>query len=61
MHVLKAALRGTDIKANLLAHMPREMVAEELRKADIHVFPSVYEETFGLCLVEAMASSPASL
>ena len=44
-----------------MAGLPREKVAEGLKKAHIYVFPSVYEETWGLCLNEAMASGCACI
>ena len=61
MHVLKAALKQIGAKAGLITGRPRERVADELRKASIFVFPSCYEETFGLCLTEAMASGCACI
>jgi mannosyltransferase len=59
MGVLKEAIKGSSITANLLTHLPRDQVAEGLKRADIYVFPSIYEETWGLCLNEAMASGCA--
>ena len=61
MHVLKAALTEIGERATLIHGVPRERVAEELKKASIHVFPSCYEETWGLCLTEAMASGCACI
>lgn len=59
MHVLERAVRGTGLSVKLLSGISRERVAEGLRRAHIYVFPSCYEETFGLCLCEAMASGCA--
>lgn len=59
--VLAEAIRGTTIEAQLITGMTREQVAEALRRADIYVFPSIYEETFGLALCEAMASGCACI
>jgi len=59
MHVLREALIGIPYSAKLISGVPRAVVAEELKKADIYIFPSCYEETFGLCLCEAMASGCA--
>ena len=58
---LAEAVKGSGMEVNLLTGLPRERVAEELRKADIFVFPSIYEETWGLCLTEAMASGCACI
>lgn len=59
--VLAEAIKGTTIEAQLITGMTREQVAEALRRADIYVFPSIYEETFGLALCEAMASGCACI
>lgn len=57
MHILKQ----TGYTVNLITGQPRENVARALRKAHVFVFPSCYEETFGLCLCEAMASGCACI
>jgi glycosyltransferase involved in cell wall biosynthesis len=59
MHVLAAALRGAPYGAECLTGISRDKVAELLRETGIYVFPSIYEETWGLCLTEAMASGCA--
>jgi hypothetical protein len=59
LQVVKRAIKGTGVTVNCVTGVTRERVAEELRKADIFLFPSVYEETFGLSLCEAMASGCA--
>lgn len=61
MSVLRAAVQGTGIDVSLMAHLPRERVAEGLKLADLYVFPSTYEETWGLCLCEALASGCACI
>jgi hypothetical protein len=61
MKYLQQAIEGTDIKVKLMTHLSREQVAEGLRKASIFVFPSTYEETWGLCLQEALASGCACI
>jgi glycosyltransferase involved in cell wall biosynthesis len=61
MHILKEGIVDSDIDVTLITGVPREKVAEMLRAADIYVFPSIYEETFGLCLCEAMASGCACI
>lgn len=61
MHVLRAALLKLDVQGKLITGQPREIVRDELQKADIFVFPSCYEETWGLCLSEAMASGCACI
>jgi len=59
MHVLQAAIQGAGHDVNVLTGLPREAIAQQLRKADVYVFPSCYQETWGLCLNEAMASGCA--
>jgi len=61
MHVLKAALQITGRKAKLISGVSREQVRNELQKASVFVFPSCYEETWGLCLTEAMACGCACI
>lgn len=55
------AVNGMPYKVNLMTHLTREQVALGLKMADIFVFPSTYEETWGLCLNEAMASGCACI
>ena len=52
MHIVQAAIEPLDVEVNLMAHMPRSKIAEGLKKAHIHIFPSCYQETFGLCLCD---------
>jgi hypothetical protein len=61
MHILKEALAGTGIEGHLMTDLTREQIAVGLKRAHIFVFPSVYEETWGLCLNEAMASGCACI
>lgn len=61
LRVLKAALGKIGAGAKLVSHVPREQVRAELRKAAILVFPSTYEETWGLCLTEGMSSGLACI
>jgi len=61
MHILKAALRKTRVGAKLVTGASRERVRDELQKASIFVFPSCYQETWGLCLTEAMACGCACI
>jgi glycosyltransferase involved in cell wall biosynthesis len=60
-HILKQAaeLAGCDVE--VVTHVTREQVRDKLQTASIHVFPSTYEETWGLCLTEAMASGLACI
>lgn len=55
MHVLREALRQAGLRARLVTGASREQLRDELREADVFVFPSTYEETWGLCLSEAMS------
>lgn len=59
MHILNAACTGKKWGVSLMTGLPRSKVAEVLAKSDIYVFPSCYEETWGLCLNEALASGCA--
>jgi len=61
MHILKAALRKTGYEGHLITGMPRDRVLAELQRADIFVFPSTYQETWGLCLTEAMSCGCACI
>jgi hypothetical protein len=61
MRYLRQAIEGTPFKVNLMTHLTREQVALGLKRADIFVFPSTYEETWGLCLAEALASGCACI
>ncbi len=61
MHILRAALRQTGYKGYMVTGMPRERVLVELQRADISVFPSCYQETWGLCLTEAMSCGCACI
>lgn len=61
MRYLQAATADTPYKVKLMTGLTREQVAMGLKRADIYVFPSVYEETWGLCLTEAMASGCACI
>jgi len=55
MHILRKALETAKLEAKLVCHVTREQVRDELQKSSIFVLPSCYEETYGLCLLEAMA------
>lgn len=59
MHILREAMRDRAWGATCITGIPRGKVAEVLKRAHIFVFPSCYEETWGLCLTEAMASGCA--
>ena len=61
MRYLKQAIEQTPYKVKLMTNLTREQVALGLKRADIYIFPSVYEETWGLCLTEAMASGCACI
>jgi len=55
MHILSRALREARLTGRCIHGVTRARVRDELQRADIFVFPSCYEETFGLVLAEAMA------
>lgn len=61
MHILKAALKATGYKGNLITGLPRDRVRAELQRADVFVFPSCYQETWGLCLNEALSCGLACI
>lgn len=61
MHILRQALGQIGERAMCITGIPRERVPEELRKASIFVFPSTYQETWGLCLTEAMSTGLACI
>lgn len=56
MRYLQEAVKGMPWRVRVVTGQPRENVAKALKRAHVYVFPSVYEETWGLCLNEAMAS-----
>ena len=61
MKYLKEAIEGMGINVNLMTNVTREQIAQGLKRAHIFVFPSTYQETWGLCLQEAMASGCACI
>jgi glycosyltransferase involved in cell wall biosynthesis len=61
MRYVKQAIEGTPYNVKLMTNLTRDQVATGLKRADIYIFPSVYEETWGLCLNEAMASGCACI
>ena len=61
MHVLREALALSGLKAKLVTGKPRREVVDWLQRATIMVFPSCYQETWGLCLTEAMACGCACI
>lgn len=61
LHIVRQAIKGLPVGVNLITGVPRMKVAEGLKRAHVFVFPSCYEETFGLCLCEAMASGCACI
>jgi len=50
---------GLSRRVQFLGHVPREELPEVYAKHDIFVFPSVWDEPFGIALLEAMASGLA--
>jgi hypothetical protein len=60
MKYLHEAANG-HFNVKLMSGLTREQVSIGLKHADIYVFPSTYEETWGLCLTEAMASGCACI
>ena len=61
MHILKAAAQQIGVSVHLITGKPREVVRDLLQTGDIFVFPSCYEETYGLCLTEAMSTGLACI
>lgn len=61
MHILDKALKKAKLTAKCISGVSRAEVRDALREASIFVFPSCYEETFGLCLAEAMACGLACI
>jgi len=61
MHILQQACAGRTWGADVLTGLPRTRVAEELATSTVYIFPSCYEETWGLCLTEAMACGCACI
>jgi len=59
LHVMEQAMKGLPVIGKLITGVSREQVAQELKNTAVFVFPSCYEETFGLVLCEAMASGCA--
>ena len=61
MHILRAACRRVGVRAGLITGKPRDMLRDLLQTGDVFVFPSTYEETYGLCLTEAMSTGLACI
>lgn len=61
MHILRQACAGGCWGVALISKMKRADVARALRQAHIYVMPSCYEETWGLCLTEAMMTGCACI
>lgn len=61
MQILGPALKQVGAAATIVSGVTRERVRDELRKKAIMVFPSCYQETWGLCLTEAMSSGLACI
>jgi len=61
MRYIQEAIMDTPFKVKVMSGLTREQVATGLKHADIFIFPSTYEETWGLCLTEAMASGCACI
>jgi len=61
MHILRRALEISGLSATLVTGKPHEVVRDTLCSSGIFIFPSVYEETFGLSLVEAMSCGCACI
>ena len=60
-HLIDRALQGTDYQCLVISGLPRERVAEELSHGSIFLFTSLYQETFGLSLCEAMSCGCACI
>lgn len=60
-HIIQEAVKGKEWGISVISGQPRHIVADLLKRAHIHVFPSCYQETWGLSLTEAMASGCACI
>ncbi len=56
MRHLAVALNQLRVHGVVVSNSPREQVAHLLKPAGVFVMPSMYQETFGLVLTEAMAA-----
>jgi glycosyltransferase involved in cell wall biosynthesis len=61
MHILAKALRMARLSAECVSGVGRDVVRDKLQEAQVFVFPSCYQETFGLCLTEALSSGCACI
>ena len=61
MHILRAAALEARVPVGLITGQPRERVRDILQTAEAFVFPSTYEETWGLCLTEALSTGLACI
>jgi len=61
LHILEKAADQAGLTVHVVAHVTREQVRDALQTGSIFVFPSTYEETWGLCLTEAMATGLACI
>lgn len=53
-HIIREALKNTDIELRFITGRSRKEVGEILSTARVYAFPSVYQEIWGLSLTEAM-------
>ena len=56
-----AALRSRGVVVETLGHLAHAALPSALAGSDIHVFPSRWDEPFGLALLEGMASGQACI
>jgi glycosyltransferase involved in cell wall biosynthesis len=59
MHVLRKAALAARLPVHLITGLARADVPGVLRRYSAFAFPSTYQETWGLCLTEAMATGLA--
>ena len=59
--ILREAANRIKVNVGVITNVTRAEVRDALQTASIFVFPSTYEETWGLCLTEAMATGLACI
>ncbi|RYX86816.1 glycosyltransferase family 1 protein [bacterium] len=58
---LSAQIEKNGVKVRQTGHVPRARIADEFRRAHIHIVPSRWDEPFGLTTIEGMACGLATI